>query len=593
MPVTGLITRVVGPLVVAKDMIGARMHELVRLGELGIMGEIIRLESDKAAIQAYEETMGLKPGEKVEGTGHTLSLTLGPGLIGQIYDGVQRPLPSIEAKFGAFIERGISIPAIDTGKKWLFQPTLKTGVDIVGGDIIGVVEETPLVQHKILAPPFIKGVINHIVNEGNYTVSEPIAEVKTAADVIKLYMAQTWPVRVPRPYGTMTPPQVPQSCGQRVIDAFFPVCKGGTVMIPGGFGTGKTVMIHQLAKFIDADIVVFVGCGERGNEMADVVESFPKLSDPKTGHPLMARTILVANTSNMPIAAREASVYTGITMAEYYRDMGYDVVMAADSTSRWAEALREISGRLEEMPGEEGYPAYLAARLAEFYSRAGLVTTIGSGERMGSVTLVGAVSPPGADFSEPVTQHTLRITKVFWGLDFTLAHRRHFPAINWLTSYSMYFDLVSEWYSKSVGSDWGRLCREAIHLLGQEEEVKEIASLLGAEVLAESQRLIVEVARIIREDFLRQSAFHPVDTYCPVEKTYHMLRLLMKFYRKARFAIGQEVSLDHIMSLPVREEIARMKLVPNEDITKVAGEVDVNIDDQINKLVEERGARKE
>ncbi|MBS7608996.1 V-type ATP synthase subunit A [Candidatus Bathyarchaeota archaeon] len=593
MPVVGLIQRIVGPLIVAKNMIGARMHELVRLGELGIIGEIIRLERDRAAIQAYEETTGLRPGDKVEGTGKPLSVTLGPGLMGKIYDGVQRPLPGIADKSGSFIERGMSIDPLEMDKKWFFQPLIKAGSKVVGGDILGLVQETPLVLHRILVPPFYEGVVRHIVKEGDYSIREPIAEIETPRGSIqKVYLAQTWPVRVPRPYKVMMPPTIPQSTGQRVIDAFFPICKGGTIMIPGGFGTGKTVMLHQLAKFIEADIVVFVGCGERGNEMADVLESFPKLRDPKSGEPLMARTILIANTSNMPIAAREASVYTGLTMAEYYRDMGYDVALMADSTSRWAEALREISGRLEEMPGEEGYPAYLAARLAEFYSRAGHVITLGSDDRRGSITVIGAVSPPGGDFSEPVTQNTLRIVKVFWALDSSLAHRRHFPAINWLTSYSMYFDQVTESYNKEVGSDWGRIVREAITLLGQEEEVKEVASLLGTEVLAESQRLIVEVARNLRENFLRQSAFHPVDGYCSKEKTFHMLRTILKFYRKARFAIGQEVPLNRIMSLPVIEEMARMKLIPSEEIAKVADEIDKKIDEEINLLVEEQARKK-
>ncbi|UCD26158.1 MAG: V-type ATP synthase subunit A, partial [Candidatus Bathyarchaeota archaeon] len=471
----GTIFRVAGPFLLAKGMAGSRMYELVRVGEAGVIGEIIRLEGETAAIQAYEETAGMKPGEKVVGTGKPLSVELGPGLIGQIYDGIQRPLPVIENLIGPRIRRGVIPPALDRKKKWCFRPKVKKGARVVGGDAIGIVEETSLVKHIILVPPWVSGIVENIVSEGKYTVADSLAEVRTEGASEKLQLMHTWPVRRPRLYKRVLPSDVPLLTGQRIIDAYFPLAKGGTATIPGGFGTGKTVMLQTLAQWSDADIVILVGCGERGNEMADAVERFPDLKDFRSGQPLMNRTIIVANTSDMPIAAREASIHTAATLAEYYRDMGYDVALMADSTSRWAEALREVSGRLEEMPGEEGYPAYLASRLAEFYARAGRVKTMGSEERYGSITAIGAVSPPGGDFSEPVTGGTLRLTRVFWALDFALAHRRHFPAINWFMSYSEYMHPLEGWY-ENVGSDWPRLREEAMSLLKEEEELREIVS---------------------------------------------------------------------------------------------------------------------
>lgn len=581
----GEILRIAGPVVTARNMTGSQMYELVKVGDAGLIGEIIRIEGDRATIQVYEETTGVKPGEKVEGTGKPLSVELGPGLIGQTYDGIQRPLPALQELAGYFVRRGISAPSLERTKKWLFKPTVSPNEKIAGGSILGTIQETSLVLHRILIPPHVSGKVKYIAKEGEYTVVDEVAEVETSRGVEKLSLMHSWPVRQARPYIRKIPPDTPLLTGQRIIDTFFPIAKGGTAAIPGGFGTGKTVMQHQLAQWADADIIIYVGCGERGNEMAEVLERFPKLKDPRSGQPLMTRTILVANTSNMPIAAREASIYTGITLGEYFRDMGYDVALMADSTSRWAEALREISGRLEEMPGEEGYPAYLASRLAAFYERAGRVETLG--ERVGSVSIVGAVSPPGADFSEPVTQNTLRVIKVFWALDTSLAQRRHFPSINWLTSYSLYLNTMEGWFHENVNPNWSQLRSEAMYILQREEELREIVQLVGPDALSESQRVFLEVARMIREDYLMQSAYHPIDSYCPTEKAYHMLFVILKFYHQMRSLVEQGIPLTKILALPVKETIARMKIQPVEDFAKMAEEIGREVDQACVKLKEE------
>jgi len=581
----GVINHIAGPVVIASNMAGSEMFEVVKVGKAGLIGEIIRLVGDTATIQVYEETTGIGPGEPVEGTGRPLSVELGPGLIGQVYDGIQRPLPTVQDLVGAFIQRGVTVLPLDREKKWHFSPTIKKGAKVTGGDILGIVPETPLATQKILIPPGVNGTLKAIASEGDYKITETIAEVETPHGLEALRLTHIWPVRQPRPYKMKVPPDVPLFTGQRIIDALFPIPKGGTACIPGGFGTGKTVMQHQLAQWADANIIIYVGCGERGNEMAEVLERFPKLTDPLSGQPLMTRTILIANTSNMPIAAREASVYTGITLGEYFRDMGYNVALMADSTSRWAEALREISGRLEELPGEEGYPAYLASRLAEFYERAGRVVTIGSEDRIGSIAVIGAVSPPGADFSEPITQNTLRITKVFWGLDTALAQRRHFPAINWLTSYSLYLDTMKGWYDQNLGLDWAKIREGAMYLLQRDEELREIVTLVGPDALSESQRLILEAAGMIKEDFLRQSAYHAVDTYCPIDKTHHMLSLILKFYEHMKTAVERGVPLEKIISLPVKEELARLKIVPPKEFDKLSSELDRRITDQFNQLI--------
>ncbi|MFA4701816.1 ATP synthase subunit A [Pyrococcus kukulkanii] len=587
MPAKGRIIRVTGPLVVADGMKGAKMYEVVRVGELGLIGEIIRLEGDKAVIQVYEETAGLRPGEPVVGTGSSLSVELGPGLLTSIYDGIQRPLEVLREKSGDFIARGITAPALPRDKKWHFTPKVKVGDKVVGGDIIGEVPETSIVVHKIMVPPGIEGEIVEIADEGEYTIEEVIAKVKTPSGEIKeLKMYQRWPVRVKRPYKEKLPPEIPLITGQRVIDTFFPQAKGGTAAIPGPFGSGKTVTQHQLAKWSDAQVVIYIGCGERGNEMTDVLEEFPKLTDPNTGKPLMERTVLIANTSNMPVAAREASIYTGITIAEYFRDMGYDVALMADSTSRWAEALREISGRLEEMPGEEGYPAYLASKLAEFYERAGRVVTLGSDYRVGSVSVIGAVSPPGGDFSEPVVQNTLRVVKVFWALDADLARRRHFPAINWLTSYSLYVDAIQGWWHKNVDPEWRKMRDKAMELLQKEAELQEIVRIVGPDALPERERAILLVARMLREDYLQQDAFDEVDTYCPPQKQVTMMRVLLNFYEKTMEAISRGVPLEEIAKLPVREEIGRMKFEP--DVEKIKALID-KTNEQFEELFKKYG----
>ncbi|MFW6117516.1 MAG: V-type ATP synthase subunit A [Thermoproteota archaeon] len=582
----GTVSRIAGVLVKAKNMAGTQISEIVKVGEVGVIGEIIRLEGDVAVIQAYEETEGITLGEQVVGTGERLSVELGPGLIGQIFDGVQRPLPSISEATGPFIHRGIMAAALDREKEWRFRPQVKEGTQVVGGSILGTVEETSIIEHKILVPPYIRGEVKEISPEGKYTVTDPIAEIKTGEGVEEAYLMHTWPARKPRPYKDILPPTKPLLTGQRIIDSFFPVAKGGIAVIPGGYGTGKTVLLQTLASWINADIVVYIGCGERGNEMADVLERFQKLKDPHFDQPLMNRTVFVANVSNMPIVAREASIHVGITLAEYYRDMGYDVAVMADSTSRWAEALREISGRLEEMPGEEGYPAYLASRLAEFYARAGNIKSMSSKERRGSITVLSSISPPGGDFSEPVTKNSLRLAKVLWALDSDLAHRRHFPAINWFMSYSEYLPILKSWFAE-VEEDWQRLCEETKTLLKEEEELRETATLIGAEFLGDKQRCILEVAKMVKEYFLLQNAFHPVDAYCPIDKTYKMLRTLLKFYNKTKEAVKEGVSLNKVVSLPVRERLGRLKRVATEEFDEANTEVNEEMERQIGKLLEE------
>ena len=584
----GKIDRVAGPVVVASGMLGARMYELVKVGNAGLIGEIIRVESDRATIQVYEETTGIKPGEPVLRTGHPLSVELGPGLINQFFDGTQRPLPVLLEEAGAFIRRGVSAPALDRKKKWDFNPLLKKGEQAKAGDVLGEVPETVLVKHRILVPPDISGSIKSIVPKGEYTLEDPIAEVEMGGTTKQLFLMQTWPVRIPRPIREKVPSDTPLVTGQRIIDFFFPIAKGGTAAIPGDFGTGKTITQHQLAKWADADVIVYVGCGERGNEMTEVLETFPELKDPRSGHPLMERTLLVANTSNMPIAAREASMYTGVTLAEYFRDMGYDVALMADSTSRWAEALREVSGRLEEMPGEEGYPAYLASRLAEIYERSGRVKVIGRNEnKLGSVSVVGAVSPSGGDFSEPVTQNTLRIVKVFWALSKPLAERRHFPAIDWLTSYSLYLESLENWYQTNIGPEWSNLRKEGMALLQRDEELREIVMLVGPDALSESQRVVLEAARMIKEDFLIQSALHPVDSYCSPEKTALLISLIMKFYENMKQSTEKGVPLQRALEIPSKDEIARAKIQPSETFKEYAKGLSQRIDEQFQKLDEE------
>ncbi|HUU89080.1 MAG TPA: V-type ATP synthase subunit A [Candidatus Glassbacteria bacterium] len=581
--IVGKVSRIAGSFVTAKDMAGSRMFELVKVGKVGVIGEIIRLKGNVAIIQAYEETEGIKLGEKVFGTGKPLSVELGPGLVGQIFDGIQRPLTVISKMFGPLIQRGVEVPAINRTKKWQFKPIIKKGTKAMGGDIIGTVQETSLVKHEIMVPPNSSGIITEICSEGKYTVTDPIAEIKKTEGTESLFLMHKWPVRNPRPYKTMLHSNIPLVSGQRIIDSFFPVAKGGIAAITGGFGTGKTVVLQTLAMWVDADIVVYIGCGERGNEMADVLDRFSKLKLASSNQPLMNRTIFVANVSNMPIVAREASIYTGITIAEYYRDMGYNVALMADSTSRWAEALREISGRLEEMPGEEGYPAYLASKLAQFYARAGLVQPIGSEEKKGSVTVLAAISPPGGDFSEPVTTNTLRIAKVFWALDFALAHRRHFPAINWFMSYSEYIPMLEPWFS-AVEEDWQKLVGEARTLLKEEEELREIVALIGAEILGDKQRSVFETAKMLKEYFLLQNAFHPVDAYCPVAKTYKMLRAFLKFYDKTKIAIDSGISLTNILSLPIREKLSRLKTTPLDEFDNIFLEVNKDMDEQFENL---------
>lgn len=552
----GKIYRIAGPVVIAEGL-QAKMYELARVGNEKLLGEVIQISGDKTTIQVYEETTGLRPGEPVEGTGDSLSVQLGPGLLSQIYDGVQRPLPVLAKLSGDFVTRGLTTAALDENKKWDFVAKVKKGDEVTGGDVIGTVQETKHFEHKILVPPNVKGKIKEI-NSGKFTVRETIGELE---DGTKLHLSHKWPVRVPRPVKKKLMPSIPMITGQRVLDALFPITKGGTAAIPGPFGAGKTVTSQQIAKWSDAKIIIYVGCGERGNEMTEVLTEFPKLIDPYTNAPLMERTVLIANTSNMPVAAREASVYTGMTIAEYLRDQGYDVALMADSTSRWAEAMREISSRLEEMPGEEGYPAYLAARLSEFYERAGRVVCLGNNTREGSVTAIGAVSPPGGDFSEPVTQNTLKITKVFWALDARLAQRRHFPAINWLDSYSLYKDVLSQWYIQNVASDWNEITQKAMEILQQEASLQEIVQLVGSDALPEKERLTLEIARMIREGFLQQSAYHPVDSYCSLKKQYNLLKMILKFGELASQALADGVGLTAINYLDIKSKITKAAFI--------------------------------
>ena len=572
----GTIVKVSGPLVVANGMAGSKMYDVVRVSDKKLIGEVIRLEEDLASIQVYEETGGIGPGEPVYPTFEPLSVELGPGLIQSIYDGIQRPLDIIQKQVGDYITRGIDIPGLDRKKRWHFKPEKKKGDKVQAGSTIGTVSETELVTQKIMVPPGISGEIIEI-KEGDFMVTEPIARIKTEDEEKEILMMQRWPVRRARPYQAKLPLSQPLPTGQRVIDTFFPIAKGGTACVPGPFGSGKTVIQHQFAKWSDTDIVIFIGCGERGNEMTDVLLEFPKLTDPKTGHPLMKRTVLIANTSNMPVAAREASVYTGITIAEYFRDMGYSVALQADSTSRWAEAMREISGRLEEMPGEEGYPAYLSARIAEFYERAGSVRTLGDSDKIGSLSVVGSISPPGGDLSDPVVQATLRVVKVFWSLEDKLAFARHFPAISWLNSYSLYTDTVKDFFEEKVGKGFVDQAKAAMLLLEKEAELEEIIRLVGKDSLSPSDRLILEVARSIREDFLHQNAFHEIDTYTSLTKQSAMLDLILYFYEKAKGTLEKGADITDIENLAVLERIARMKYLPEnelEKIKKIKGEID-------------------
>lgn len=574
----GTIVRVSGPVVEAKGLIGVKLNEVVRVGNEKLLGEVIRIDKDIATIQVYEETSGLMPSEPVFATGKPLCVELGPGLLGSIYDGVQRPLDLISAERGAFIARGIEKESLDRKKKWEFKPIVKNGESVKEGQIIGKVKETAMIEHKIMVPLGINGKIKGL-SEGIFTVDEPIAEI----DKQEITMMQSWPVKKARPYIEKLEPYEPLITGQRVIDFLFPIAKGGTAAIPGPFGSGKTVIQHQLAKWADAEIIVYVGCGERGNEMTDVLTELPKLVDQKTGRPLMERTVLIANTSNMPVAAREASVYTGITIAEYYRDQGFNVALMADSTSRWAEALREVSSRLEEMPGEEGYPAYLASRIASFYERSGRVKTLS--EKIGSVSVIGAVSPPGGDFSEPVTQNTLRVTKVFWALDASLASRRHFPAINWLSSYSLYSEKTDEWFAKNVNELWPKHRQAAMKLLQKEAELLEIVQIVGPEALPERDRLTLLCARMVREDFLQQNAFHEIDSFCDAHKQLAIIDAIIFFYEEAnKLAFINTKEIEKFKSL---EMIARLKYLPKEDCLKEVQKVKASIKEEFERFAKE------
>lgn len=585
----GTIKKVAGPLVIAEGMREANMFDVVRVSKQRLIGEIIEMHGDQASIQVYEETSGLGPGEPVESTGEPMSVELGPGLIGNIYDGIERPLEEImEVTHSNNLQRGVEVPALPRDKVWHFVPTAKAGDEVKAGDIIGTVEETPVVTQKIMVPYGVSGKIKSIA-EGDYKVTDTIATITTENGDKTVSMLQKWPVRKERPYKQKLSPDRPLITGQRVIDTLFPIAKGGVAAVPGPFGSGKTVVQHQLAKWADADIVVYIGCGERGNEMTDVLNEFPTLKDPKTGHSLMERTVLIANTSDMPVAAREASIYTGITIAEYFRDMGYSVALMADSTSRWAEALREMSGRLEEMPGEEGYPAYLGSRLAQFYERAGHVKCLGSDDREGALSVIGAVSPAGGDISEPVTQATLRIVKVFWSLDADLAYQRHFPAINWLTSYSLYLDSLGKWFDANVDEDWMTLRGRMMSILSDESKLKEMVQLVGMDALSAPDRLKMEAARSIREDFLHQDAFHEIDTFSSLKKQYMMMDLVLSYYDKSMEALEEGASLNSIIGLPVREEIGRFKYTPESELKSKFDEVTKELD----KEIDEAKAKKE
>ena len=580
--IIGIITKVSGPLIVAKNMQDVQMYDVVKVSEKGLIGEVIELREDRASIQVYEETAGIGPGEPVYSTGEPLSVELGPGLMESIFDGIQRPLAVIYESSGDRIPLGIDLPRLDREKKWEFKPVAKAGDKVEAGDVLGTVQETSVVEHKIMVPYGVQGEVLEI-KSGSFKVSDVVAKIKTNEGTKELTMLQKWPVRRGRPYKNKLAPIDPMITGQRVIDTLFPIAIGGTAAIPGPFGSGKTVVQHQLAKWADADIIVYIGCGERGNEMTDVLNEFPNLQDPKTGEVLMKRTVLIANTSNMPVAAREASIYTGITIAEYYRDMGYRVAIMADSTSRWAEALREMSGRLEEMPGEEGYPAYLASRLAEFYERAGIVNCLGSEGRLGAISAIGAVSPPGGDTSEPVSQATLRIVKVFWSLSSSLAYARHFPAIDWLRSYSLYEDDLRDSFNKNH-SPWSNQVIETKQILQEEAELDEIVRLVGIDSLDFKDRLTLECARSIREDFLHQNAFHEVDTYTSLGKQYYMLKVILDWYHKAQDALKENASFSEMTTLPVLEKIGRFKYVKEEDVQKTYEEIQKDLNNEFNKL---------
>ncbi len=586
---SGKVVKVSGPLVVAMGLADANMSDVVRVGPQRLIGEILTMKGDTASIQVYEETSGLGPGAEVVTTGAPMSVELGPGMIEGIYDGIQRPLEKIVEKVGACITRGVEVPALDHEKKWEFTPTVQVGDKIIGGDVIGTVPETSVVLHKIMVPPKMSGTITDI-KSGSFNVTETIATLKTEdGREVPLTMTQKWPVRVGRPYSHKYPPKRPLCSGQRIIDTLFPIAKGGTAAVPGPFGSGKTVVQHQLAKWSDVDIVVYIGCGERGNEMTDVLREFPELKDPRTGESLMKRTVLIANTSDMPVAAREASVYTGITIAEYFRDMGYDVAVIADSTSRWAEALREMSGRLEEMPGEEGYPAYLASRLAQFYERAGSVECIGSDERRGSLTAVGAVSPPGGDLSEPVSQATMRIVKVFWALDASLAYKRHFPAINWLNSYSLYLDTLKPWFDENFGVEFMQNRGKAMSILQSESSLNEIVQLVGKDALSPGDQLTLEVARMVREDFLQQNAFLDIDSYSSYDRQEKMLAMILRYEALCRGAIAQGASVMDLFSIPAREKIGRAKSVPVEEYPQAYARIEAEMEQQIEEIAAQGG----
>ena len=583
----GKIVKVSGPLIVAENMGDSKMYDVVRVSDKKLIGEIIELRGDKASIQVYEETSGLGPGENVYSTGYPLSVELAPGLIEGIYDGIQRPLEKLKEASGDRISRGIDIPAIDHDKKWRFVPTKKAGDKVSSGDVIGTVKENEIVTVKIMVPFGVEGTIEKI-EEGDFTVDETVAVVKTAKGEKNLKMLQRWPVRKGRPYKEKLSPSMPMVTGQRVIDTLFPIARGGVAAVPGPFGSGKTVVQHQLAKWADADIIVYVGCGERGNEMTDVLKEFPELKDPKTGQSLMKRTILIANTSDMPVAAREASIYTGITIAEYFRDMGYNVAIMADSTSRWAEALREMSGRLEEMPGEEGYPAYLSSRLAEFYERAGIVKVLGNEDTVGSITAIGAVSPPGGDLSEPVSQATLRIVKVFWGLSASLAYKRHFPAIDWIQSYSLYADRLADWYTDNMGEEWNVMRQEFMSILQDEARLDEIVRLVGMDALGAKDRWTMETAKSIREDYLHQNAFHEVDTYASLKKQAEMMRLILENYKLGLEALEKGVDIEDMLAIHVKEQIGRSKYIPETEINKF-NDIEKDLKEEMLSLVSEGG----
>ena len=586
----GKIVKVSGPLVVAEGMRDANMFDVVHVGKLGLIGEIIEMRGDRASIQVYEETSGLGPGDEVVSTGAPLSVELAPGLLTTIFDGIQRPLVRIREMTGSHIPRGVHLTSLEHDKKWEFTPVAKVGDPVVSGDILGTVEETSIITHRILVPVGVEGTVAEI-KAGSFTIEEPVARIQKAdGTTVDVAMLTKWPVRRQRPVKRKLSPDLPMITGQRVIDTLFPIARGGTAAVPGPFGSGKTVVQHQLAKWSDVDIVVYIGCGERGNEMTDVLMEFPQLKDPKSGDSLMKRTVLIANTSDMPVAAREASIYTGITIAEYYRDMGYSVAIMADSTSRWAEALREMSGRLEEMPGEEGYPAYLTSRLAQFYERAGRVITLGSEEREGSLTAIGAVSPAGGDNSDPVVQATLRIVKVFWSLDSSLAYKRHFPAINWLNSYSLYLDQIGAWMDRNVSEDWSKYHHDALALLQMEAELEEIVKLVGYDSLSAPDRLTLEAARTVREDYLQQNAFDDADTYTSLPKQFGMLKAVLNFYYRAKDALAAGADIDALIALPVREKIARAKMIPEDQVAAYLAQVEEEIDDETHKLLEEVSA---